>query len=142
MVDDVVRGQWSYGTREKHIKTTCQLDAQEYPETETWVEQEPGSGGKESAERTVKMLAGFNANAESATGDKVVRAQPFAVQVEWNNVGILLGQEWNVDYIKELRQFPLGKYKDQMDGTSGAFNKLTGEEKVAGAMRTKEERRG
>jgi len=117
---DVVRGQWSAPKREKVIKQTAQTDG---VKVKVWVEQEPGSGGKESAESTVKGLAGFRAYAERATGDKALRAEPYSVQVEAGNVKVVAGT-WNKDFIDEHKTFPVGKYKDQIDGASGAFNKL------------------
>jgi predicted phage terminase large subunit-like protein len=117
---DVVRGQWSAPKREKVIKQTAQTDG---VKVKVWVEQEPGSGGKESAESTVKGLAGFRAYAERATGDKALRAEPYSVQVEAGNVKVVAGA-WNKDFIDEHKTFPVGKYKDQIDAASGAFNKL------------------
>lgn len=117
---DVVRGQWAAPERERVIKTTASLDGQT---TRIWIEQEPGSGGKESAESTIRNLAGYTIKAERPTGDKVTRADPFAVQVAAGNVRILRGP-WNQDYFDEMRVFPNGKYKDQIDASSGAFNKL------------------
>lgn len=123
-VEDVVKGQWSAGEREAVIKQTTQLDAQQYGNTvAVWVEQEPGSGGKESAEATVRNLAGFIVRAESVTGSKEVRAEPYAAQCEAGNVRLLRGS-WNSSYIEELASFPNGAFKDQVDASSGAFNKL------------------
>lgn len=117
---DVVRGQWSAAPREKAIKSTASLDGRE---VQIWIEQEPGSGGKESAEATIKNLAGFNIKSERATGDKAVRAEPYAVQVEAGNIKVVRG-EWNQAFIDEHKSFPVGKYKDQIDAAGGAFNKL------------------
>lgn len=117
---DVVKGRWSAGEREQTIKQTAELDGRN---VHVWVEQEPGSGGKESAENTVKNLAGWVIKAERVTGDKVTRAQPFAAQAEADNVRIVRG-EWNAEFIDEASMFPNGKLKDQVDAASGAFNKL------------------
>ena len=32
--------------------------------------------------------------------------------------------EWTDKYLEELQQFPRGKFVDQVDGSSGAFNKI------------------
>jgi predicted phage terminase large subunit-like protein len=88
-----------------------------------WIEQEPGSGGKESAESTIANLAGFSVYAERPTGDKELRAEPYAVQVAAGNVRLVAG-EWNQLFIDEHKTFPRGKFKDQIDAASGAFNKL------------------
>lgn len=120
IVLDVVRGQWAAGKREKAIKTTAALDGPDLP---IWIEQEPGSGGKESAESTIKNLVGYNIRAERPTGDKEVRAEPVAVQIEAGNFDILEGP-WNQAYLDELKTFPQGKYKDQVDATSGGLAKV------------------
>lgn len=131
-VMDVVRGQWESEKREEIMKQTAQLDG---VNVEIWVEQEPGSGGKESARGTVKSLAGFPIHAETVTGDKVTRADPYSVQVNWGNV-CMIRAPWNLDYLGEMAVFPFGKWKDQIDASSGAFNKLALPLKQAGVWGT------
>jgi predicted phage terminase large subunit-like protein len=87
------------------------------------VEQEPGRGGKESAQATIRNLAGFNVEAKPSTGDKTVRAEAFAAQQGAGNVYLVKG-DWNANYIEELCAFPSGKHDDQVDASSGAFNGL------------------
>ncbi len=120
VISDVKRGQWGSDDRERIIKMTAQADGHEVV---VGIEQEPGSGGKESAEATIKNLAGFIVYKDIPRGDKVLRADPFSVQVNYGNVSILRA-EWNDVYIEEMRFFPLSRYKDQIDATSGAFNML------------------
>jgi len=88
-----------------------------------WVPQDPGSGGKEAAEILLRELAGFIVRAETVTGDKVTRAGPFASQAEAENVKLVRGA-WNEEYLAELHGFPEGGHDDQVDASSGAFNKL------------------
>jgi predicted phage terminase large subunit-like protein len=88
------------------------------------IEQEPGSGGKESAQNTARNLAGFISEIVRPSGDKVTRAMPFSAQVNVNNVYLARG-EWNNAYMNELTLFPNSKYKDQVDASSGAFTLLT-----------------
>lgn len=116
----VERGQWEGPKRERIMRQTAALDGHG---VDVWIEQEPGSGGKDSAQGTIRNMAGYTVRAERATGDKVVRAEPFSVQIEAGNVRMLEGS-WNKDYIDELKMFPASKYKDQVDASSGAFNKL------------------
>ena len=120
----VIRGQWSMDEREATIKQTAELDGHA---VHVWVEQEPGSGGKDQAYYTVKNLAGFLIKVDpvgASSGNKTVRAGPFADQVNGHNVWMAKG-DWNIALIEELRYFPASKYKDQVDGCSGGFNKLT-----------------
>lgn len=124
-IEDLVRGQWSAGRREAIILQTAQLDAAAYGRlnVEIWIEQEPGSGGKESAENTIKNLGGFTVKADRPTGDKVLRARPLAAQAEAGNVKVK-NAKWTRDYLERMGAFPFGAYKDDTDATSGAFNKF------------------
>lgn len=124
-VEDVVRGQWSAGHREAVIKQVAQLDRDNRGHVRIWVEQEPGSGGKESAEATIRNLSGFSVHADRVTGDKDVRLEPFAAQCEAGNVFLVRGS-WNGAYIEELCSVPTGTYRDQSDASAGAFNKMAG----------------
>lgn len=129
VVADRVMGQWSTGKRERIIKQTAEIDGKL---TYVWVEQEPGSGGKESAENTIRMLAGYRVKADKVTGSKEVRAEPFANQVEIGNVYLLKG-DWNRSFLDHLEVFPVGKVNDDVDAGAGAFNKLMATKARAGA---------
>ena len=121
-IEDVVKGQWSALDRESRIKQTASVDGYN---VSVWVEQEPGSGGKESAESTIRNLAGFKVLADKVTGDKETRAEPYAAQVQGGNIYLVRGQ-WNRDFISEHEAFPNGHFKDQVDAAAGAFIKLSG----------------
>jgi predicted phage terminase large subunit-like protein len=121
---DIVRGQWDSGARKIIIKQIANMDTKSI---EIGVEQEPGSGGKESAENTVKDLSGWIVHVDKPSGSessKVLRAEPFSSQVNIRNVFMAPG-EWNKPLLDELQFFPYSKYKDQVDALSGAFNILT-----------------
>lgn len=120
VIYDVVKGQWAAPKREAVMRQTADADGQK---VRVRIEQEPGSGGKESAEATVRNLAGYSVTVERVTGDKATRAEPFAVQVAAGRVKLARG-EWNKDFIDECKTFPVGKYKDQVDAAAGAFNAL------------------
>jgi predicted phage terminase large subunit-like protein len=122
---DVRRGRWGTNERERIIRETAVADGHNCI---IWVEQEPGSGGKESAEGTIRNLIGYVCRAEHPTGDKIFRADPYSVQVN-NGLFMLLSGEWNRAFVEEHRFFPFSTYKDQVDASSGAFNKLV-EKKV------------
>lgn len=110
--------------REAIIKQYAATDRATYGHVATWVEQEPGSGGKESAENTIGNLTGYSCYAERVTGSKEVRADPLCSQASVGKVCLLAG-DWNVEFLDELEAFPVGKLKDIVDAASGAFNKLT-----------------
>lgn len=125
LIHDRVKGQWAEEMREHTIRHTAEADG---TKTLIYHEQEPGSGGKDSAKATTRNLAGFIVEADRPQGDKIYRARPYAVQVNDGNVLLLRG-EWNDDFIDEHRFFPYSKYKDQVDSASGAFTKLTNKRK-------------
>jgi len=103
--------------RERRIRQTAEMDGKD---VHIVIEQEPGSGGKESAENTIRQLAGFKVTAERVTGDKETRAEPYAAQVQGANVYLVRGA-WNRDFMSEHESFPNGKYKDQVDAAAGGF---------------------
>lgn len=118
---DVIRVQVDTGEREKLIKLTAQIDGSDVVVA---VEQEPGSGGKESAENTVRNLRGYVVEVVRPTGDKRTRAIPLSSQVNGGNVWLAEG-EWNKVFLSELELFPNSRYKDQVDASSGAFTVLS-----------------
>ena len=121
IVEDVKRGRWSSDERERIIKQTAEADGRK---VFVVVEQEPGSGGKESAEGTVRNLAGWMVDKDKPTGDKEKRADPLSVQVNNGNI-ILRTAMWNKAFVDEFELFPNSTFKDQVDATSGGFNYLT-----------------
>lgn len=121
-VEDVVRGQWASGQRKKVEEEIAKLDTRA---VSIHFEQEPGSGGKESAESSIQRLQGYVVSAATMTGDKVARAGPFAAQWQAGNVRLVHGP-WNEAYLRELHAFPTtGVHDDQVDASSAAFNRLT-----------------
>lgn len=128
VVEHVKRGQWGVAKREKRIRGCAEVDG---VDTFIWIEQEPGSGGKESAESTIKNLEGYIVRADRVTGSKETRAEPYAAAVENGLVSLLRG-DWAQDFLDEHETFPTGARKDQVDAAAGAFSKLT-TKKSAGA---------
>ena len=124
-VEDVVRGQWAPADRNKRIRQTAEMDG---PNVSIYLEQEPGSSGVDSVQSIILLLAGFAVHADRVTGDKSVRAAPFAAQCGAMRTGPgnvkIRRAPWNAAYIDELTSFPLGKNDDQVDGSSGAFAQL------------------
>ena len=90
VIEDVARGRWGALDREMHIKAVTKADAMICANYEVVIEQEPGSGGKELAEATIRNLAGYRVRADKVTGSKTVRAQPFVAQVQGGNVWLSL----------------------------------------------------
>lgn len=133
LIADGVVGHWSASHRNQIMKSTADLDGRSIRIVH---EQEPGSGGKESAEATNKLLDGFLVEADKVTGSKVTRAEPFSCQVNAGNVAILLPPvgsplpSWIRQLLNELEMFPTSKTKDLVDATSGAYNSLALKQEV------------
>lgn len=133
---DIVRGQWTAGTREAIIYDTAVRDRDNYGHVTTWVEQEPGSGGLEQAMVTVKNLAGFPVHRDAVRRSKMTRLNPghysFLSQAEALRV-YMLAAPWNEAYLEELTAIPNNTYWDQIDATTGAFGKLVSKGWARGA---------
>jgi predicted phage terminase large subunit-like protein len=130
---DVIRGQWDSHERESIIKATAKRDGRK---VYIGVEEEPGSGGKDSATSTARNLLGWRVlidKPSKSDGSKEQRADPFSVQVNAYNV-YLVKAGWNSDYIEELEYFPSSTYDDQVDSSAGAFNNLALKRRRVGAM--------
>lgn len=141
---DVVRGQWTPTDRERMIKQTAQLDSRgahgvivnrrpEDTHVEIMVETEGGSGGIESTENSIRRLAGFRVSGKRVTGKKEERAWYFASQVGVKDHVKVLNRPWTKPYIEEMKFFPYSKYKDQIDASSLAFNRIAKPARRAGA---------
>jgi predicted phage terminase large subunit-like protein len=123
VIEHVVRGRWSSLDREQRMREYAEADKKHCKNYMIVVEQEPGSAGKESAENTIRNLAGFRVYADRVTGSKQVRAEPFAAQVQAGNVFLRDGP-WVEAFLDECETWPNGKYSDQVDAAAGAFNRL------------------
>lgn len=115
---DVERDQLDASEREKLILQTAKRDGYRVI---VGIEQEPGSGGKESAQLSVKRLAGYIVRVVPAVGTKEERADSWAAQVNMDGGFRMRRAEWNTDLLEELKYFPFGTYKDQVDAGAGAF---------------------
>jgi hypothetical protein len=83
VIEDVLRGHWAALEREKYIKQWADSTRDSLERTSVRftvvIEQEPGSGGKESAEATIRNLAGHICIADKpgAGRSKELRAEQF-----------------------------------------------------------------
>jgi predicted phage terminase large subunit-like protein len=120
-VEDVVRFRGSPATVERTIKATAYQDGQG---VDVYMEQEPGSGGKNTIDNYSRnILPGFRFNGDKPTGSKVERARSLSSSLEHGNL-LLVRANWNDTFIDEFEYFPDSEFKDQVDATAGAYNKL------------------
>jgi predicted phage terminase large subunit-like protein len=121
IVYDVARGQWDTAERERKQLECAQADKAAFPMVRNTFEQEPGSGGVDSARLTVANMAGYAVDIDKVTGSKESRALPWSSQVNAGRVE-LVQAVWNGAFVDEHRSFPSGKYKDSVDAAAGAFS--------------------
>jgi predicted phage terminase large subunit-like protein len=119
-IDDVRRAQLSAGEVRKLIADTAEDDG---VEVKISLPRDPGQAGMAQIEDLTAMLAGYNVRAEAQSGSKEVRAEPLAGHVENGHVHVLQ-ESWTPALLDEMRFFPRGKYMDQVDAASSAFNTL------------------
>lgn len=128
---DVVRGRWHSSIRDDKIDAVTADDWDRYDRrVETWIEQEPGSGGKQSAEITLERLQGYRVRAETmgGKGSKEARADVVASLMGAGAIRIVKAP-WNRAYVEEMEYFPRGDHDDQVDATSLAFLKIARQKK-------------
>lgn len=121
VIADIRRDRLETATRDAFIKNTADGDGmgmvtQSLP-------QDPGAAGKAQVLYFAQQLVGHSLHFSLESGDKVVKATPFASQVNVGNV-VMLRAPWNQAWIDEARLFPNGTYKDQVDAGARAFNAL------------------
>ena len=119
-IADATRIQGSAADVERLIVNTAGQDGTSVKGS---IPQDPGQAGKAQSQYLVRQLAGFDYRASTESGDKVTRADPLAAQAEGGNV-LNLQDDWNRDFLDELTTFPSGKFKDQVDAATRAFNEL------------------
>jgi predicted phage terminase large subunit-like protein len=120
---DSIRAQADPEQVEDMVIQYAKLDG---PKVKIRIEQEPGASGKSLIAYYQRLLAGFDVEGVPASGDKTVKAQPFAGQVNAGNVA-MLKNPYNRAMLVEMAGFPNVRHDDQVDSVSGAFNVITGQ---------------
>lgn len=122
VVLDMRRKRYSSAKVEELVRSTA---AQDGHDVAVFMEQEPGSSGKNVIDYyRRKVLAGYAFTGIKSTGDKETRAKPVASQAEGRNIAMLRGH-WNDALLSELEAFPTkGVHDDSVDGLSGAMEQL------------------
>lgn len=123
-IDDMVRGQWGPAEVDKVQVDTAELDG---TSVRIVIEEEPGSAGKRMNQILTQKLRKFRVQSERNTGDKLVRAVPFARAMANGKISIS-NQAWAGDLVSELVAFTgdskIDKNDDIVDACSLAFNTL------------------
>jgi predicted phage terminase large subunit-like protein len=122
IIAHVAREQFSPGKVQSLIADTAASDGKA---VKIRLPEDPGQASKTQSLIYRKLLDGYIVRIEPVIGNKELRATPFAVQVEGGRVQMLKGP-WNDPLLAELRLFPSGKYKDQVDAAADAYGDLLG----------------
>jgi len=120
LVDDVRRFQKDPSGVEAEILSTAMQDGRN---VEIWMEEEPGSSGKNTINNYQRLLSRFTFRGQKETGSKVLRASKTAADAGNGKIKILQGI-WNNPFLDEVDFFPDSHFKDQVDALSGAHHKL------------------
>ena len=119
-IDDVQRAQLSSGKVRDLILSTAEDDG---TDTRIVIPRDPGQAGVAQVDDLVALLAGYTVKSEIQSGKKEVRADPLASQVERGHLKVVK-TTWTTALIEEMRFFPKGRFMDQVDAASSAFNHL------------------
>lgn len=139
-IEEVLRGQWEPHERNQKLRAFALRARSRYgPKNEPviWVEMEGGSSGRDAWKGVAKALDGFIVREHNVSkmGNKQLRAEPWSSQLAARNVYVVDNGEskgegrafWDVaSYVAEHCAFPLGRYLDQVDASSGAYSLLMG----------------
>jgi predicted phage terminase large subunit-like protein len=119
IIKDCVHMRGTPGDVQRAIKTAATLDGRAVP---VWIEEEPGSAGKNNTAAYRQLLMGWPVYGHRKTGPKETFWRPLSAQAEAGNVYLIEGP-WNESFVSELCALPHGK-KDQADAASGGFDRL------------------
>jgi predicted phage terminase large subunit-like protein len=133
---DMIRGRWSSHQVEQRIGLTArEIDGKG---VSIWIEEEPGSSGKDVTASYQRLLRGFAVRGDRATGPKLVRVDPFLAAAEAGNVVLVrrryigngqgVGPEqasWHTSFLAECDAFTGddSTHDDQIVAAMGAFSR-------------------
>ena len=119
-IQDVKRKQVNTAGRKGLQKETAQEDGLLVP---IHAPQDPGSAGKDVAFEFHQEFSAYQVITEVVSGSKETRAHPLSQAVNEGRAFIVEAY-WNKEFKNELKHFPVGTYKDQVDAGSDAYNHL------------------
>ncbi len=124
-IEHVSAEQMSSAERDERMVSLGREDYGNYGAFVILHPQDPGSAGLDSARASNDLLAnsGLIGDFEPVTGDKVTNAGPLATKAKGGRVRLVRGG-WNDRFLDEAASFPKGRFKDQIDAGSTAFNYL------------------
>lgn len=120
-IRDIQRLRDTAGRVERRVRQIAEHDGKS---VRIHIEEEPGSAGKTVIHHyRTNVLNGWTVRGERPTGDKIVRAEPFAARAEHGEVK-LVRAPWNQAFLDEAVLFPDSRHDDQIDAIAGAMTIL------------------
>ena len=118
-IEDVIRLRGSPHKVRTKMRTAADQDGRgvtiDFP-------QDPGQAGKSQAQDIASLFPDRKVHYSPESGDKEVRAEAPASQVEAGNVYLVRGA-WNGIFLDEAAAFPGSTFKDQVDAFSRAYHR-------------------
>ncbi len=118
-IEDVVRFR---GSPNKVRTTMIEIGDQDGKIVLIDFPQDPGQAGKAQAEDIAADFPRRRIYYSPESGDKTIRAEAPASQVEAGNV-YLVRSAWNGTFLDEAQSFPGSTFKDQIDALSRAYHR-------------------
>lgn len=124
----VCRGKWERKERDTFILDTCLRDYEQYGQYFALFEQEPGAGGKESAEISSQNLRshGIKVRIEKPTSSKPVMWDTLQEKMALGKVRIVRGpwnDMWKMEMLSAGPDGVYGSNDDMIDSTAAAVRK-------------------
>jgi len=114
--------QASSHENEKRIKQRAIMDG---PDVQVFMEEEPGSSGKDTISHYSRnVLQGVAFRGRRSTGPKESYIDVIAAQAEAGNVRLLKG-DWNEAFLKQCEQWPMGAHDDYIDAVAKAYAEIS-----------------
>lgn len=126
-VVDVVRGRWMPAERNEVMLQTARADATRPGFQRTYFEAPVFDKDRAAMRGIMAKLSGYPVGPDnvSGSGSKELRAEPLAGAAKAGLVSLVDGGSWKGAYLTEMEGFPRGQWKDQVDSSSGCYNKLS-----------------
>lgn len=129
-IEDQVAGRWLY---DNILDTMHRTAIKDGPLVPIYVEEEPGSGGKNQVAAIQKFfregdkdhrpLPQWKVEGERPEGDKVMRANIWFAEAKAGRVYLIEG-DWNEPFLDQVDCFADCIYDDRIDSVSGARKKV------------------
>lgn len=122
IIVDVVKVRGAPDAVDELIKLTADIDEERDYAVRTDLPRDPGQAGKYQINAMVKTsLLGHAVDHSPEGKSKTQRAYPLSTQWKAGNVYLVRGP-WNAEYKRIMSEFPVGRFKDEVDASTRMFD--------------------